>query len=127
MKKITSYESACKALKLNPKKLPIVTGLPQEHQKALIAHYKLVIIVQALNDGWKPDWRNPGQCKYYPYFYIDGGKKGTSGFGFSATDYVWTYTGTYGSSRLCFKTRELAEYAGKKFIKLYKEYILIEK
>jgi hypothetical protein len=29
--------------------------MPKHHQEATIAHAKLVIITEAMNDGWKPD------------------------------------------------------------------------
>lgn len=120
MKKIKTFADACKALKIKTK-LPDVSALPKKHQKAIIAHYKLVIIAQALNNGWEPNWNDWNEYKYYPWFEI---KKGTSGFGFSGTHCAYWRTGTAVGSRLCFKTRDLALYAGKQFEKLYKEYFL---
>lgn len=121
MKKIKSFEAACKALKLNPKKLPVVSSIPKKYRDAIVAHFKLVIIAEALNEGWKPNWEDYNEYKYYPYFDMQ------SGFGF-----VVTLCGTWhayagGGSRLCFKTRELAEFAGRKFRKLYKAYMVIKK
>ena len=81
------------------------------------AYKKLKLIAKVLNEGWKPDWSNGNENKYYPYFRM-------SGFGFSATYCGWARTGTTGGSRLCFKTRELAEYAGKQFEMIYKDYLL---
>jgi hypothetical protein len=53
--KIKTFEAACKALKLDPKKAtPKVVGFPKQHAKALIAIGKLMIIIQALNGDWKP-------------------------------------------------------------------------
>lgn len=121
MKKIKSFEGACKALKLNPKKLPVVSGIPKKHRDAIIAHFKLVIIAEALNEGWKPNWDDSNEYKYYPYFDMQ------PGFGFGYTYYGNWYASSYVGSRLCFKTREIAEYAGRKFRKLYKQYMLIEK
>lgn len=127
MKKIKTFADACKALKLNPKHLPDVSLLPKEHQKAITAHYKLVIIVQALNEGWTPNWNDISQWKYYPWFTIEADAKRPSGFGFSLTLYDCWLTRTPVGSRLCFKSRELALYAGKQFKNLYKEYFLIQK
>lgn len=78
--KIKTFEGACKALKLKATALPNVSALPKKHQKALIAHYKLVIISEALNAGWQPDWSNWNEYKYFPWFEV---KKTPSGFGFS--------------------------------------------
>lgn len=119
MAKIKTFEEACKALKLDPvKSLPNVTGMPKLHQAAIIAHAKLVIIAEALNEGWKADWENGNWDKYYPWFKMSG-----SGLSFNGFDFQYSFSGV--GSRLCFKSSELAEYAGKKFIKLYKEYFLI--
>lgn len=122
--KIKTFEDACKALKLDPKKLPDVSALPKLHQKALIAHYKLVIIAQALNEGWTPNWNDYNEYKYYPWLKVKASAKKPSGSGLSY--HVCVCPGSYAGvgSRLCFKTSELAEYAGKKFIKLYEEYML---
>jgi hypothetical protein len=122
---ITSFADACKALKLKTTCLPDVSAFPKEHQQALLAHAQLVIIAQALNDGWKPDWNNTDQWKYYPWFEIEASKDKPSGFGFSSSDCVcWGSTSAVGS-RLCFKSRSLAIYAGKQFADLYKQYFLL--
>ena len=122
--KIKTFESACKALGIKTL-LPEVSAMPEKHQKALIAHYKLIIITEALNDGWQPDWNNWGEYKYYPWFDLEKDDKSPSGFGFSGTGYGFAGTLTGVGSRLCFKTRALAEYAGKKFKTLYQDYFLM--
>ena len=125
MEKIKTFEDACAALKLDPAALPGVTGLPEKHQKAIVAHYKLIIIAEALNDGWKPNWKDWDESKYYPWFDMDNDDDDQPGSGFSYGDYGCGRTGTCLGSRLCFKTWELAEYAGKQFEELYKEYFMI--
>ena len=37
--------------------------------KDIIAFAKLRIIAEALNEGWKPTFKD-GECRYYPWFYI---------------------------------------------------------
>jgi len=125
MQQIKTFEEACKKLGVSPKDLPIVKALPAKHQQALIAHYKLVIIAEALNDGWQPDWNNFSQGKYYPWFDVIATAKKPSGSGLSCDgcDRWLAYT-TVGS-RLCYKDSETAKYAGKQFKKLYEEYFLI--
>ena len=119
--KIKTFEGACKALKLNPKTvLPNVKGMPSHHQKAIISHAKLVIIAEALNEGWKPDWKNGNEWKYYPWFRM------SSGSGLACDGCVNYYSVSRVGSRLCFKTGELAEYAGKQFKKLYEDYFLLK-
>jgi hypothetical protein len=86
-----------------------------------IAYKKVKLIVKVLNEGWIPDWMD-SEYKYFPWFDMKGS---SSGSGFSFCDCGdW---GTYSSvgSRLCFKSRELAEYAGKQFTEIYKQYMTI--
>jgi len=121
MANVKTFEGACKKLKLDPVKcLPKVSGMPKNHQAAIIAHAKLVIITQALNDGWVPDWTNSNQWKHYPWFDLSSG----SGLSFHYVDNRFTLSVV--GSRLCFKSEELAEYAGKKLKKLYTDYFVIK-
>lgn len=121
---IKNFEDACKSLKLDPEKIvPDFSLFPGKHQKAMIAHAKLIIIAQALNGDWEPDWNNWDETKYYPWFDME---KSSSGSGFSCDDCVdWNSVSNVGS-RLCFKTREMAKYAGTQFQALYKDYFVIE-
>ncbi|MCH7678507.1 response regulator, partial [candidate division KSB1 bacterium] len=102
--RIKTFEDACKVLKIKPD-LPDVSAMPKKHQKALIAHYKLVIIAEALNEGWEPDWSDYNEYKHYPWFEYS---KAGSGFSFVSSYWTDTFTRTSGS-RLCFKTKALAE------------------
>lgn len=122
MKKIKTFEDACKALGLDPSKLPDVSALPEKHMNSIIAYFKLVIIAEALNQGWEPDWSDEDECKYYPWFWMD---QPGSGFSYFGSDY--SYSSSIVGSRLCFQTRELAEYAGKQFLELYQQYHLLNK
>src|ERR1035437_5555493 len=81
-KTIKTFEDACKKLGVDPSKLPDVSGILEEFAKPIIAAYKLMIIYKAINNGWKPNWSNSDQYKYYPWFYVL-----SSGFGFSCTHY----------------------------------------
>ena len=84
--------------------------------KRVIAFKKLEVIVTALNNGWTPNWNDSSEYKHYNYFRMLGG------FSYWCTDYYGT--GTDGPSVLCFKTEEIAEYAAKQFIELYKDFYL---
>lgn len=77
---------------------------------------KLEFLVESLNEGWTPDWSNSRQYKYTPYFKWNG-----TGFSYDIFN-CWD-SATDVSSRLCFKSAELAEYAGKQFEKEYNEYL----
>ena len=85
-----------------------------------LATQKLVIIVKALNEGWKPDWNNSNEYKYWPYFDM----RSASGFGFSHSLYAYWNTNTNVGSRLCLKSSELAKYAATQFIEIYKESLI---
>ncbi len=90
-------------------------GLPKDE----VAYRMIKIIRKALNEGWTPDWNDGNQAKWYPYFDM----RTSSGFGFSVSGYVDWSTRTIAGSRLCFKSRELAEYAGTQFLAIYKDYM----
>ena len=120
--KVKSFEDACQLLGIEPN-VPEVSMLPENHQKAIVAHYKLVIIAEAVNEGWKPNWDNWDERKYYPWFDLEGSSSG-AGFSYDDCD-VW-YANSLVGSRLCFKTWELAEHIGKTFIDLYKDYFLLD-
>lgn len=81
------------------------------------AHAKLVIIIEALNEGWKPMWDSFGRLKHEPNFKMDDS--------FSFQYCIETEVSTIIGSRLCFRYGDLAEYAGKQFEELYKDYFLI--
>lgn len=121
---IKTYEDVCKVLNIEPTMLPDVSMLPEKDRGAIIAHYKLVKVAEALNDGWQPDWSNHNQYKYTAWFEVKASKKVPSGSGFSFSYYVSWYANTDVGSRLCFKSRELALHAGKQFEDLFKEYFL---
>lgn len=126
MEKIKTVEEAFKKQGLDPENLPRVSSLPEKHQKAIIAHYILIIVTEALNDGWVPDWNNQNQYKYFPWFEVKASKSKPAGFGFSLTFYGRSGTDTSLGSRLCFKSSELALYAAEQFKDLYEEYFLLK-
>jgi hypothetical protein len=125
MNKIKSFEDACEALGLDPNNLPVVSMLPEKHQKSITAFYKLTTIAEALNEGWQPNWNDYGQYKYFAWFEVDASEEKPSGSGLSFYDFGLSRTATDVGSRLCFKTRTLAEYFGKTFTDLFVDYLLI--
>lgn len=120
---IKTFEDACKVLGIEPT-VPDFSGVEESERKALVAHYKLTVIARALNNGWKPNWNDHSQWKYYPWFYM-GESGGSPGVGFSFCGYGRGRSGSHVSSRLCFENEELANYAGQQFEELYKDYFLI--
>jgi len=80
----------------------------------------LELLCKSLNEGWTPDWDDSNESKYYAWFDMRGG---SSGFRCDGYDGWGALSGV--GSRLCFKTWELAEYAGKQFKDVYGEYMTI--
>jgi len=119
-KDIKSYEDACKVLnlrKVNKFILFLKEILRINDTIDEIAYKKLKVIIRAINQGWKPDFKNTDQKKYYPYFDL------SSVFRFGDTYSYYYHSGTLDGVRLCFESQEKAEYMGKTFVKLYEEYL----
>ncbi|MDB0602332.1 hypothetical protein PL373_14515 [Tenacibaculum maritimum] len=81
--------------------------------------YIAELLCKSLNEDWAPNWDDSTQGKYYPWF-----KMGSSAFRFCDYDYWSTSSGV--GSRLCFKSRKLAEYAGKQFKDVYKQFMITQ-
>ena len=81
---------------------------------------ELEIVAKVLNEGWKPNWNDPNEGKPYSYFVYD---KEVGGFVFSNAYYDFPFTDSSLGSRLYFRTRKLAEYAGRTFFEEYNQMI----
>lgn len=117
--RVKTFEDACEVLGISdPTQIFFQSKcLLTNAMKGAINHMKLCIIAEALNEGWQPDYSNSSEYKYYPWFdFVPG-----SGFRFGGC--ARGCTNTYVGSRLVYRTRELAEYAGKQFEDLYNEYL----
>lgn len=110
----------------------------------IIAYLKLRIIAAALNEGWEPQFTED-EYRYYPYFYFytkeeyeqlsdedkgrvvgraGGNANSNGGLVCSSADVASSGSRTGGGVRLAFKTRELAEYAGKQFLNIWADFVL---
>ena len=108
-----------------------------------VAYMKLCIIAAALNEGWTPKFTTD-EYRYFPWFYLytqeeidkmDKEKRSRvvlrSNFYASANGgvaYAYAYhDSSYAypdcGSRLAFKTRELAVYAGKQFTDIWADFV----
>lgn len=114
--RVKTFEDACEVLGIKGDVFIGVLndGLSDVSEK-LIAHTKLLVIIRALNQGWKPDWDNGNEAKYYPYWDMEKG-------GFSLNGVSVGYLDAGVPSCLCFKSKALVEYATKQFFGLYKTY-----
>lgn len=109
----------------------------------LIAYLKLRIIVAALNEGWEPKFEKD-EYRYYPWFYLytkeqydelgderkgrcvlRSGNYSNAYFGFvnCYASYDASLSSTHGGSRLAFRTRELAAYAGRQFTEEWADFL----
>lgn len=121
--KIENFLKACKLLKLNSKTcIPNVSKMPKYLQAHTIARAKLEIIAEASRAGVELDYDNYSQYKWFGYFLLN-----KPGFRFYAVNYDVTFSGSAGGPRLCYLSREDAEYHCKKHIALYKAAIVIPK
>lgn len=121
--RVKTYADACAVLGIK-ETLPDVGGLRPKDRPSVTAYYKLIVIAQALNEGWEPDWTNENQEKWFPWFYFDREKNKTAGFADALTSDAPTITHAYIGSRLCFKTEALCAYAARQFEPLYEAWIL---
>lgn len=115
--RVKTYENACNELGIEAIDFDEFSQLPDA--LGLYAFHRLTTISAALNEGWKPDWSDHSQYKYYAWFKHSsvvgsGFSFGVCGYGTSASNV---------GSRLCFKSSELAEYAGKQFIDIYNDFL----
>lgn len=114
--RIKTYEDACRELDI-----PLIPERCEHMTEDELAYYQLKVIAKALNEGWEPDWTKDDR-KYSPWFYIEG--TNPAGLSCSRTTYAVSLASANLGSRLCFKTKELAEYAGQQFIQLYEKFLL---
>lgn len=121
-KRVKTYADACAVLGIEPMNEAVLAKLG--FTKDEIAYRKLKTIAEALNEGWQPDWANSNEYKYWPWFVYN---TATAGFSFAYTSYAASYTSAHFGSRLCYKTRELAAYAGNQFEDIYNDFLLIKK
>jgi len=114
---VKTYEDACR---INGE-----TPVDDEQMKAAgfpadeIALRKLKTITKALNQGQILSWEDGDQKKWIPWFSVS-----PSGFSVDGTRCNYSCPAAGIASRLCFVSSELASYAGKQFIDLYKTSIL---
>lgn len=106
------------------------------NSKDLLAYLKLRIITYALNEGWKPKFEEENELCCYPWFNLKTSsvisrvsygamRMRTSASVMHAYDpSSYSYSYAYSGSRLAFKSKELAEYAGKQFVEIYEDWFI---
>ena len=114
---ISSLEEACEYLGESDdevKQLRIlekVVGLA----KHVVVEQELVVITKALNEKQTLDWDNHNEYKYFLWWYL--------GKNFRLNSCSYCDSSSSVPTRLCFKSREIAMHASKKFKNKYEEYM----
>lgn len=146
--RVRTFEDACDVLGICAGELEQMwadVGITEPDE---IAFQKLRLITTALNEGWTPSFTQD-ECRWYPRFSLwteeeleehdvewerahclqSTGEYVTDfcGFDYAYTDDSPSYRTMNIGSRLCFRTADLAAYAGKQFIKLWMDFYLIRK
>ena len=118
-------------------------GADERNSADIVAFLKLRVIMAALNEGWRPDWSNKDEAKWFPWFYVYTKEEieemdeedmpllvGSAFYGSNVGVSVLTAHHVPSSSRANFggalasKTREIAIYAATQFGQLFAELIL---
>lgn len=97
--------------------------LPDKHEKAMIAMFKLITIAEAWHkaDNFVPDFSNRKQHKYFPWFVY---KDEAMGLVYRSTVGTASYADAIHGSKFCFPTSGRAEQFGKQFIDLWNDFLL---
>lgn len=151
MERVKTFKDACNELGIEHDKW-VQDKKDLGLEADVIAYLKLRIIAAALNEGWKPQFTTD-EYRYFPWFYLYTQSEidemseeeksrvvyrsvssayAYGGVAFASTNYdsssphtynVSSSTSTLIGSRLAFKTRELAEYAGRQFVEIWADYV----
>lgn len=82
-KRVKTYADACAVLGIEPINEEVFTKLG--FTKDEIAYRKLKTVVEALNEGWRPDWSDSSDYKYWNWFIYN---PSYAGFGCASSDYT---------------------------------------
>lgn len=67
--RVKTYADACKVLGIEPVNEEVLIKLG--FTKDEIAYRKLKTVAEALNEGWRPNWEDTNEYKYFPWFYVE--------------------------------------------------------
>lgn len=142
MERVKTFKDACNELGIEHDKW-VQDKKDLGLEADVIAYLKLRIIAAALNEGWKPQFTTD-EYRYFPWFYLytqseidemseeeknrvvcrsHNNASAGGGVAFAYTFYGSSHAYTSIGSRLAFKTRELAEYAGRQFVEIWADYV----
>ena len=119
--RIKTFDDVIRELGDDPEEFKNAISIMEEPDE--IAYVKLKLIAKALNEGWTPDWSNGEWDKWYPWFKMDDSSS-AGRFSFLDSDFLSSYSDV--GSRLCFKSKDLATYAGTQFLDIYKDFFTVK-
>lgn len=117
--RIKTYEDACSELCIKPidENALLAIGFTKDE----VAYRKIKTITEALNEGWEPNYHDDDdEKKFIPSFMLDL----YSGLVYSDINFCYLTIDMSTRLHLCFKSEELAIYAGKQFVEIYKDFLL---
>ena len=145
--RVTSFETACAEIGVDA---AAFMEKYKDEPKDVIAYHKLRIIAEALNEGWKPQFKK-GEYRWFPWFYLytkgeienmtEEEKKqrnllllwggvaydGTyAGLGYAHSDSAFSNAYSNVGARLAVKTEALAIYFGRQFIEIWADFVAIK-
>ena len=127
---IKSIKGAYKYVGADFSQRPTFEHLSKKDRKYALAAYDFPVVIKALNKegnggkDWVPNWNNPDEIKYSVWVGVAANEKKPSGFGFSCTNYVRTYTYARVGSRLCLISAGRVAYLLTQFKRLAIQYYL---
>ena len=142
--RVKTFEDACHESGIDPEQY---MSKYEDEPADVIAYMKLRVICKALNEGWTPQFVK-GEWRFFPYFRLysseeisrmseerksrvvfrsSNGAHAYGGVSYAYASYDSAYVFAAIGSRLAFKTKELAEYAGKQFIDLWADFCFTKK
>ena len=147
MERIKTFDDACREVTGKSEEEWLAENETDNMDKDVLAYLKMRIIVSALNEGWKPTFKEDKR-RYYPYYYaymksewesLNASRRkeleplvclvsGRSNHGSESGPLcvrsynAWSSAYSGIGARLAFKTAELARYAGKQFFDIFKDF-----
>ncbi len=117
--RIKTYEDVYRELKEGPINFrDFSVRFEDKIVKKVVAFAKLQRIAKLFNEGWKPDFSNHKQYKYYPWFEMN--ESGGVVFKNSLSYYDCS---RFRVAPAYFNSEEISNYVGKTFIDIYKDLI----
>ncbi len=113
--RVTDFKSLLKELNTTEAKLlPYKYNTSNKFEQYINACIILAKVAELYNEGTVLDWTISNVYKYYNYKYFSGGD--------CSVDVSVCFSALIGSSRLCFKSKELAQKAYQNFKDEYEQY-----